>query len=35
MSYLSPRSCLMEYSFDQVADLLDEMAEQFPPVFFE
>lgn len=25
----------MEYSFDQVADLLDEMAEQFPPVFFE
>lgn len=24
----------MEYSFDQVADLLDEIAEQFPPVFF-
>jgi hypothetical protein len=25
----------MEYTFDQVADLLDEMAETFPPVFFE
>jgi len=25
----------MEYSFDQVADLLDEMAERFPPVFFQ
>ncbi|MDY3014134.1 MAG: metallopeptidase family protein [Evtepia sp.] len=25
----------MEYTFDQVADLLDEMAEQFPPVLFE
>ena len=25
----------MEYTFDQVADMLDEMAEAFPPVFFE
>lgn len=25
----------MEYTFDQVADLLDEMAEAFPPVFFD
>ena len=25
----------MEYTFDQVADLLDEMAEQFPPALFE
>ena len=25
----------MEYTFDQTAALLDEMAEQFPPVFFE
>lgn len=25
----------MELSFDQVADMLDEMAESFPPVFFE
>ena len=25
----------MEYTFDQVADMLDEMAERFPPVFFE
>jgi len=25
----------MEYTFDEVADLLDEMAETFPPVFFE
>lgn len=24
----------MEYTFDQVADLLDEMAEQFPEVLF-
>ena len=25
----------MELTFDQVGELLDEMAEQFPPVFFE
>lgn len=25
----------MELTFDQTAELLDEMAEQFPPVFFE
>ena len=25
----------MEYSFDEVANMLDEMAERFPPVFFE
>ena len=25
----------MEYTFDQVADFLDEMAEEFPPVFFQ
>ncbi|MDY4429749.1 MAG: hypothetical protein SPE50_02275, partial [Evtepia sp.] len=25
----------MELTFDQVADMLDEMAESFPPVFFE
>lgn len=25
----------MEYTFYQVADMLDEMAERFPPVFFE
>ena len=25
----------MEYSFDQVAELLDEIAEGFPPVFFQ
>lgn len=25
----------MEYTFDQVADLLDEMAEQFPPALFD
>lgn len=25
----------MEYTFDQVGELLDEMAEDFPPVFFE
>lgn len=25
----------MEYTFDQVAELLDEMAETFPPAFFE
>ncbi len=25
----------MEYTFEEVADLLDEIAEQFPPVFFE
>ena len=25
----------MEYTFDQVADMLDEMAEAFPPIFFE
>ena len=25
----------MEYTFDQVADMLDEMAEAFPPVFLK
>ena len=25
----------MELTFDQAAELLDEMAEQFPPVFFD
>ena len=25
----------MEYTFDQVGELLDEMAEEFPPVFFQ
>lgn len=25
----------MEYTFDQTAELLDEMAEEFPPVFFQ
>lgn len=25
----------MEYTFDQVAEKLDEIAERFPPVFFE
>ena len=25
----------MELTFEQVGELLDEMAEQFPPVFFE
>ena len=25
----------MELTFDQVGELLDEMAEQFPPIFFE
>ena len=24
----------MEYTFDQVAELLDEIAEGFPPIFF-
>ena len=25
----------MEYTFDEVGEMLDEMAEQFPPVFFQ
>lgn len=25
----------MEYTFDEAAELLDEMTERFPPVFFE
>lgn len=25
----------MEYTFDEVAELLDEMSEHFPPIFFE